>query len=181
VQAARVAAEEEDRPHLVREYLAKADALARTAADLRVQAAELARVRAAETAQRDRDAREKLLASSTRGGPESTSRREMLDQAALLDKNRDILGSLKRITQMVGQELERMTVAEQVLADDAATIQSTFEEHEAYRGAAQKSAGALRDFEDQERGDRLVVIACFSVFLSVVLWIIYKRTIGWII
>mmetsp|Transcript_1241 Transcript_1241/g.1501 ORF Transcript_1241/g.1501 Transcript_1241/m.1501 type:complete len:184 (-) Transcript_1241:1072-1623(-) len=180
-------AEEEDIPHVMREMLDKVKAKRREYDSLKGTHSELRRKIIVRQAREKELERSQLLARSARatsgeddvGG--SNARKRMLEQAALLNQSRDITASLRRTTQMVAQELSRMGQAEQVLADDSKKIKSTAEEYDTYKSAANKSDGVLKSLQRQEKIDYMVMAGGFLFFLLVVAYIIYKRTIAWVI
>lgn len=190
--ARRVAAEEEDAPHEMKKMLAAVARDQTALVQIKARFSLLSRQRAAQAARRHDQERSRLLSKSAAaaggaegGGSEGSSegdnaRRALLDQASMLDKSRDVAASLRRTMQLVGQELDRMNTAEQVLAQDNETIRSTVDQYGSYKTAADKSSAVLKEIQRQEKIDYLVVAACFSFFLMVVAFIVYKRTIGWI-
>jgi len=181
IQAAAVAAEELDAPRASREALR---ALEAPRAELVRVKSELARMSQEEFGTSAAAERQALLGDRGAQGIESDHgdssrrRREILEQASLLETSRDLGSSLKRIQGMLAGELKRLGETEQILNQDAQRIQSTNEGIGFYGSEASKSDAALKEIERQEKIDYLFVAGGFIFFLCVVAYIIFKRTAG---
>ena len=186
-KAASVAAEEEDHPHVMKEYLKKIQDKKMEIEALKQKATQVARELELQKTRKQQEERSKLLSHSAQQqqqqqqGESSNARREMLDKASLISKSKDVTATLRRTQQLVSQEVERMTRAVKMLQEDSKSLDNTVTGHSEYRDAAGASDAVLRDIAHQEKIDRLVLIGCFSIFLLVVIYIVWKRTIGWFI
>ncbi|GBG32564.1 Hypothetical Protein FCC1311_087882 [Hondaea fermentalgiana] len=181
VQAAKVAAEEEDLPQTVREYQAKLRTLGAKVQQERRRLAEAKRAARVASERQHAAERTALLSKSDSNGEESSTRRQMLDQASMLDKSRDVTSSLRRTRETLAREIRRLAETDNVLKDDGKKIQSTYEEYSSYSSAAGRSDAVLKELQHQEWLDKMTIVGGFSFFLLVVIYIVWKRTLGWIV
>jgi len=168
----------------MREYLGKLHILKNKAQEERRKLAQVRRAGVLAQEQRRNEERTALLARSSASasvdiGGANNTRRQMLEQASLLDVSKDVTASLRRTRDMVMREVQRLTETEKVIESDAQKIQSTYQEYDSYSSAAGRSDAALKELQHQERLDKIAIASGFSCFLLVVLYIVWKRTIGW--
>ena len=119
------------------------------------------------------------LLSSHVGEPARNAEQSTLKQASLLNNSRDVTSSLRRTMQRVSLEVERMSAAQHLLSADSKAIDGTLEKHSGYHSAAADNEAHLKDISRQEKIDQAILVLCIILFLIVVMYIIWKRTIGW--
>ncbi len=122
--------------------------------------------------------RTKLL--STRNDEMQSNKNTELKNTSLLDYSRKVTSSLRRTVQRVSIEVERLSAAQQLLSADSKAIDQTLEKHSGYHNAASNNEAHLKEISRQEKIDQIILVICIVIFLIVVLYIIWKRTIGWL-
>ncbi|CAM0139876.1 unnamed protein product [Umbelopsis sp. WA50703] len=132
--------------------------------------------RADEQAKRDRE----MLFSSKAGRNmeqyELKDRRNTSQDQSLLRASNDVTESLKRTSTLMQQELERSAFTTTVLADSSRTMSSTHSEYQNFGSLLTLSKSIITKLETSDWLDRIMLMLGLLFFLSVVIYIVKKRT-----
>ncbi|KAH8553206.1 Sec20-domain-containing protein [Umbelopsis sp. PMI_123] len=132
--------------------------------------------RAEEQAKRDRE----LLFSSRAGA--NMDQYELLPRGSkgqdesLLRASNNVTEALKRTSTLMQQELEKSAFTTTVLADSSRTVSSTYSEYQNFGSLLNLSKAIITKLEASDWLDRIALLLGLLFFLSVVIYIIKKRT-----